>query len=300
MRFELRRLTDYSDAAILNEIRRVAQVVEHATLSRSEFRKHSRVSPTTISRHFGSWKKALDLAGLGGRVDDSNKPITQEGVLAELRRVASFLGVETISREQFNAHADFTDDTVRKRFGSWHRAMEAAGLRTNVFGKRYSDDDCIENLLAVWTHFGRAPTHDEMKRLPSKVGPKAYVRRFGTWTNALKAFINRANADCSPTQESEEPKGKPDPANTTPRPESDRREIRLGLRYAVLKRDCFRCVACGRSPATHLGLVLHVDHIVPDARGGKTVIENLRSLCVDCNLGKGSKHEGLGGAGVAE
>ena len=73
--------------------------------------------------------------------------------------------------------------------------------------------------------------------------------------------------------------------------EGDKREIRLGLRYAVLKRDRFRCVICGRSPATTLGVILHVDHIVAWSRGGKTVVENLRSTCEDCNLGKGSKAE---------
>lgn len=73
--------------------------------------------------------------------------------------------------------------------------------------------------------------------------------------------------------------------------ECDKREIKLGLRYTVLKRDSFRCVICGRSPATHLGVVLHVDHIIPWSGDGKTILDNLRSLCQECNLGKGSKRE---------
>jgi hypothetical protein len=292
MRFELRRLTEYSDEAILNEIRRVAQVVKHPTLSRGEFRKHSRVSPTTISRHFGSWEKALALAGLGSRFDASSKPISEDEVVREIQRVAQLLGVKSLSRDQFNTHARFTDNTVRNRFGSWHKAMKAAGLLTNALGKRYTDDDCFENLLSVWTQYGRAPTHDEMRGPPSLVGPKAYILRFGTWTKALQAFIDRVNADASPVAENHDAGQKSSPVYKTIAPEADRRDIRLGLRYAVLKRDCFRCVVCGRSPATHLGLVLHVDHIIPIAKGGKTVIENLRSLCEDCNLGKGSRQEG--------
>ena len=292
MQFELRRLTDYSDEAILNEIRRVAQLVQHPTLSRSEFTKHSRVSPTTISRHFGSWKKALQVAGLGSRVDSSNKLVSQDEVLAELQRVSKLLSGEAISAQQFDAHARFSSDTVRNRFGSWHKAMKAAGLLTNALGKRYTADDCFENLLSAWTHYGRAPTHDEMKRPPSVVGPKAYILRFGTWTKALQAFIDRVNADASPVVEIPNAVQDASPSQKTVIPESDRREIRLGMRYAVLKRDSFRCVVCGRSPATHLGLVLHVDHIIPVASGGKTVFENLRSLCDDCNLGKGSRHEG--------
>lgn len=290
MPFELRRLTDYSDEVILDEIRRVAQLVRQPTLSRTEFKKHARVSPTTISRHFGSWEKALQAAGLGERFDSSSKTVSKDEVLAELRRVSALLGTQVFKVEQFEAHARFTVAVVRARFGSWHKAMKVAGLATNALGKRYTDDDCFENLLSVWTHYGRAPTHDEMTRSPSVVGPKAYIRRFGTWTKALQAFVDRVNADTSIGEGIEDDREEARVAKKKAVPESNRRDIRLGLRYAVLKRDSFRCVVCGRSPATQLGLVLHVDHIVPVAKGGKTVFENLRSLCEDCNLGKGARH----------
>jgi len=52
-------------------------------------------------------------------------------------------------------------------------------------------------------------------------------------------------------------------------------------------RDRFRCVACGRSPATHLNIELHADHIVSVHDKGKTALENLQTLCLDCNFGKG-------------
>ncbi len=61
------------------------------------------------------------------------------------------------------------------------------------------------------------------------------------------------------------------------------------LRYDVMKRDGFRCVLCGRSASD--GIKLHVDHIVPIARGGKTIKSNLRTLCEDCNLGKKDKYD---------
>jgi hypothetical protein len=73
---------------------------------------------------------------------------------------------------------------------------------------------------------------------------------------------------------------------------SARREIPLSLRYKVLKRDDFRCVKCGRSPALEPGLQLHVDHIVPWSHGGETAIGNLQCLCADCNLGKSNRHSG--------
>lgn len=54
-----------------------------------------------------------------------------------------------------------------------------------------------------------------------------------------------------------------------------------------MQRDGFRCVTCGRSPATHRGLVLHLDHEVPFSKAGRTEMANLKTVCADCNLGKG-------------
>ncbi len=64
-----------------------------------------------------------------------------------------------------------------------------------------------------------------------------------------------------------------------------RSEMTLKLRYKILKRDNFQCVICGRRPPD-IGLC--VDHIIPVSKGGTNVEGNLRTLCTDCNLGKGA------------
>ena len=69
------------------------------------------------------------------------------------------------------------------------------------------------------------------------------------------------------------------------------RDVPPRLRLKVYERDRFRCVYCGRSPITDLTVELHVDHIVPFVRGGKTLLENLQTLCAQCNLGKGSRDD---------
>lgn len=57
------------------------------------------------------------------------------------------------------------------------------------------------------------------------------------------------------------------------------------LRAQVLNRDSARCQMCGRTVSDD-GIQLQIDHKVPQSWGGLTVIENLWSLCVDCNSGK--------------
>ena len=64
------------------------------------------------------------------------------------------------------------------------------------------------------------------------------------------------------------------------------------LRYEVLQRDHHRCVICGRGAED--GVKLHVDHIIPVSKGGKTEMSNLRVLCESCNLGKSSSYDPYG------
>lgn len=55
------------------------------------------------------------------------------------------------------------------------------------------------------------------------------------------------------------------------------------VRYEVLKRAKYRCELCG---AHEDQAALHVDHIIPRARGGSDDISNFQSLCVTCNTSK--------------
>ncbi len=74
--------------------------------------------------------------------------------------------------------------------------------------------------------------------------------------------------------------------------EYERSRMTNSLRYDVMKRDGFRCVLCGASRAD--GAKLHIDHIKPVAKGGKTEMSNLRTLCDRCNSGKRDKYDPFG------
>jgi len=74
---------------------------------------------------------------------------------------------------------------------------------------------------------------------------------------------------------------------------AERAKMTPALRRQILFRDEHRCKLCGVDVAS--GGALHVDHIVPIARGGETEAENLRVLCSACNTAKASKldHEDI-------
>ncbi len=72
-------------------------------------------------------------------------------------------------------------------------------------------------------------------------------------------------------------------------PQYERSLMNDGLRYDIMKRDGFQCQICGLSQKD--GVRLHVDHIVPIAKGGRTIPSNLRTLCEARNRGKRDKYD---------
>lgn len=66
----------------------------------------------------------------------------------------------------------------------------------------------------------------------------------------------------------------------------ERGNVSLKMRTIVFRRDSYRCKCCKR---TRDEVNLEVDHIKPISKGGKSELNNLQTLCVDCNQNKGDK-----------
>jgi hypothetical protein len=194
--FEMDRLVSDGDDALIAELRRVASLVNSDYLTQGAFDKRSEVSSSTIRHHFGGWQQALwraGLRGVGGRRGKS--ALTDEELLSELRAVSEKLGGQPVTVELFNRHAKMNAETLRRRFGSWGAAAKRAGVAATKCGRRYTEDELFENLLGVWTHYGRQPTYHEMSLPPSSIPVFAYQQRWGTWIEALLVFLARANLD---------------------------------------------------------------------------------------------------------
>ena len=61
------------------------------------------------------------------------------------------------------------------------------------------------------------------------------------------------------------------------------------LREQIKRRDEYKCICCGASLKDEPHLLLEIDHIIPVSKGGKTVPENLQTLCWRCNRSKSNK-----------
>jgi hypothetical protein len=206
-----------------------------------------------------------------------NSPVTDDQLIADLKRISNEHGIRKISQSILSKYGRFNATTYITHFGSWNNALLTAGLEISN-EVEISDARLFENLLTIWQIVGKQPARADLTNSASIFSQSPYLRRFGSWTNSLKSFIeymNEKDIDVPTT----------DGSNDV-RSHKTSRDPSLRLRYKILKRDNFSCVVCGASPAKNSKVELHLDHIVAWNRGGETTEENLTTLCSKCNLGK--------------
>lgn len=210
-------------------------------------------------------------------------------LLARAREFATASGQAFVSLAKFSLATGISESTILNHFGTWAAFCRAAGLSPR-YDRSAGREDLLRNLDGVWEAFGRQPRAKEMKQPLSPISVSRYSKVFGkSWYAICLEYLSWKSG--TPVEEIESEAVRP-----STRPAFGKRNaprgISLSLRYEVLKRDRFRCVKCGRSPATAPGVQLHVDHVLAWANGGLTTLDNLQSLCSDCNLGKSHRHDG--------
>ena len=82
-------------------------------------------------------------------LEPHNRDVPNEQLVNELRRIAVLLDRKSVTIDQFNEHAKFHSTTLSRRFGSWFKALEAAGLE-KTRNLHLTHDQLFENLVAVW------------------------------------------------------------------------------------------------------------------------------------------------------
>lgn len=279
-----------SDELLLADLRSVAVKLARNAVSRDEYEAYGRFHPQTLAKRFGSWNATLIKAGL-----QVLKPhvVSESEFVEDMKRVATLLGANTLTTDQYLEHGRFSLSPLAKLFGRWQDALERAGLKSSpAYAAPRSDAELLENLETVWRTIGRQPKQSDMRRPLSQVGHDVYSRRFGSWRAALEHFVETVNAGGPETT---------GPPPAAPEAESMSQAVERGaaariagwrLRFLVMRRDRFRCCQCGASPALSGGTVLVIDHVTPWSQGGLTTLDNLQTLCVQCNGGKGDLQAG--------
>lgn len=56
------------------------------------------------------------------------------------------------------------------------------------------------------------------------------------------------------------------------------------IRSQVIQRDGYHCVYCDEDLTQG---EIHLDHVIPESKGGPTTLDNLQVTCRKCNTAKG-------------
>ena len=213
-------------------------------------------------------------------LNEFHRNATDSDLIDDLQRVAKILNQDTVTLDDYNHYGKFHSTTLTRRFGSWFTCLAKASLKPSRSKIGITDEELFEEIENVWVRLGKQPAYSQMRDI-SKYSVGTYEKRFGGWRNALVAFVNYINETDSRDEQT-----KPNNVYCVGIHHKTSRTVNLRTRFIVMQRDKFKCCVCGASPAKDSSVELQVDHIIPWAKGGETVIDNLQTLCSKCNLGK--------------
>jgi hypothetical protein len=124
MKFELKEwIGAASDEELLDDMRRCAKVIGRDTITTTEYEEIGKVHPCTFSRRFGSWSRALRLAGL--QPTGWRRGITDEELFENIRSLWISLGRQPGRSEVKKPKSQFSVKAYQNRFGSWVKALKA-------------------------------------------------------------------------------------------------------------------------------------------------------------------------------
>ena len=277
------------DQALLDDLRGVACRLGKDYVTKQEYKSLGRVHPTTLSTRFGSWCKAHELAELR---KTRNYNVNADDCIDDLKLVAGKLGKQTLLLHEYIAHGSLSKDIIRRRCGSFRRAIMSAGLAPSPLNhEKLTDEELFANLEHLWELLGKQPRRDDFVKPNSSFTSQPYTKRFGSYRKALEAFVASLE---TPQHQSSKPMSDelrrvspPVGGSVSAIRHKTSRSISWRMRFLVMRRDNFRCVFCGKTQADlAASRILEVDHIVPWCEGGETVMDNLQTLCPTCNGGK--------------
>ena len=113
---------------------------------------------------------------------------TREEIIAEIQRVAKHLGSECVSQSDFERHGTMSVSGITYVFGSWNRAIRAAGLKPFASSPRnqISDAELMQEVIRLTRELGKIPSDREMGS-HGRYCPRPYVKRWGTFAKARTA-----------------------------------------------------------------------------------------------------------------
>ncbi|MCK9418354.1 MAG: HNH endonuclease [Nitrospirae bacterium] len=120
-------------------------------------------------------------------LEQYNRDVPDELLLDDLQLVARKLNKKTLTMEEYVKLGRFHCNTLSRRFGSWIKALEKAGLSTKRKNTAVSKADIISDLKFTARKLNKSSLTCNEYIDNGKHRPAAVQSKFGSWNNGLKA-----------------------------------------------------------------------------------------------------------------
>lgn len=127
-------------------------------------------------------------------LEQYNRNVPDDQLLSDLQQVAIKLKKETLTSEEYVKLGRFHCSTLSRRFGSWIKALEKAGLTIHRKNTAISKTDIISDLQFTAHKLNKHTLTVNEYIDNGRHSSSAAQSKFGSWNNALKA------AGLSPTK----------------------------------------------------------------------------------------------------
>lgn len=162
-----------SEEELLNVLRKVAAEQGKTPSAVWWNKQHLRPSVLCYMQRFGSWNRALTLAGLP-LLKDRTK-YSREELIGKLHAKARELGRTPSAREMAQPSAKI----YQNMFGGWEKALEAAGL--DPLNAHHTKEEILEEIKKRAEEMERVPRYCDMGPSITRASKKYWTK----WTDAL-------------------------------------------------------------------------------------------------------------------
>lgn len=145
-------------------------------------------SSRTFRHHFGTFKNAINEAGIEQLESKPYPRYTKEELLSMLKEKAKQLG-KVPTQDELNSDPEMPKFlTYVYRFGSFKSACKEAGLSYRKHGRsiKFTDDELLDMLRNKAKELGRVLTGNDLGKRNNMPVRQVYIYRFGGLQRALK------------------------------------------------------------------------------------------------------------------
>ena len=121
-----------------------------------------------------------------------NASVSSEELLNNLKKVASDNNTDILPQRLYKKYGKYDVTNISRRFGTWNKALLKSGLKPGNINN-YSDEELFEDILNIWQYKCKQPVRRDLDLASSNISQHPYNRRFGSWSEALRCFVEYAN-----------------------------------------------------------------------------------------------------------